>query len=147
MSLRDGTKKMSKSDPSDQSRINLTDPADVIAQKIKRAKTDPHPLPDHEKELGSRPEADNLLTIYAALDDISRGQAVSRFAGQPFSKFKDALTELAVDRLAPIATEMRRLTADPGAVDAVLRDGAERARSLAAPVLREVYEVVGFLQP
>jgi tryptophanyl-tRNA synthetase len=147
MSLRDGTKKMSKSDASDQSRINLTDPADVIAQKIKRAKTDPHPLPETEKELEARPEADNLLGIYAALADISRGQAVSRFAGAPFATFKDALTELAVEKLAPLASEMRRLTADPGAVDAVLRDGAERAHALAAPVLREVYEVVGFLRP
>jgi tryptophanyl-tRNA synthetase len=147
MSLRDGTKKMSKSDPSDQSRINLTDSADTIAQKIKRAKTDPHPLPEAELELDERPEADNLVRIYAALADISRAQALGRFAGQPWSKFKDGLTELAVEKLAPIAGEMRRLTSDPGAVDSVLRQGAEKARALAAPVLREVYEVVGFLRP
>jgi tryptophanyl-tRNA synthetase len=147
MSLRDGTKKMSKSDASDNSRINLTDAPDVIAQKIKRAKTDPLPLPETENELAERPEADNLLGIYAALADISRGQAVSRFAGAPFAKFKDALTELAVEKLSPLANEMRRLTADPGAVDAVLRDGAGRAHALAEPVLHEVYEVVGFLRP
>jgi tryptophanyl-tRNA synthetase len=147
MSLRDGTKKMSKSDASDNSRINLTDAPDVIAQKIKRAKTDPLPLPETEKELAERPEADNLLGIYAALADISRGQVVSRFAGAPFAQFKDALTELAVEKLSPVAGEMRRLTADPGAVDAVLREGAAKAQALAEPILREVYEVVGFLRP
>ena len=147
MSLRDGTKKMSKSEPSDQSRINLTDPPDTIAQKIKRAKTDPHPLPETELELDERPEADNLIGIYAALADISRSQALSRFAGQPWAKFKEGLTELAVEKLSPIANEMRRLTADPGVVDAVLREGAQKARALAAPVLREVYDVVGFLRP
>jgi len=147
MSLRDGTKKMSKSDPSDQSRINLTDPADAIALKIRRAKTDPKPLPETELELDERPEADNLIGIYAALADISRSEAVHRFAGQPFARFKEALTELAVAKLSPIAGEMRRLTADPGAVDAVLREGAHKARALAEPVLREVYDVVGFLRP
>ena len=147
MSLRDGTKKMSKSDASEYSRINLTDSPDAIAQKIRRAKTDPQPLPESEEELEARPEADNLLTIYAALADISRAQAVSRFAGKPFSAFKDELTELAVEKLGPIANEMRRLTADPGAVDAILRQGAEKARALSAPVLREVYEAVGLLRP
>jgi len=147
MSLRDGKKKMSKSDPSDQSRINLTDSADTIAQKIKRAKTDPHNLPEAELELDERPEADNLIGIYAALADITRAQALGRFAGQPWARFKEGLTELAVEKLSPIAGEMRRLTADPGAVDAVLRDGAQKARAIAEPVLREVYEVVGFLRP
>ena len=147
MSLRDGTKKMSKSDASDQSRINLTDDADQIALKIRRAKTDPEPLPDSEAALAKRPEAENLLTIYAALDDISRAEAVRRFAGQPFSRFKEALTELAVAKLAPLAAEMRGLLGDPAAIDAVLRSGAERARALCAPVLREVYDVVGFLRP
>jgi len=147
MSLRDGTKKMSKSDASDQSRINLTDSADTIAQKIKRAKTDPKPLPETELELDERPEADNLVGIYAALADISRSEALHRFAGEPWSKFKDGLTEMAVAKLSPIAGEMRRLTADPGAVDAVLRDGAAKARALAEPVLKEVYDVVGFLRP
>jgi tryptophanyl-tRNA synthetase len=151
MSLRDGTKKMSKSDPSDYSRINLTDDADTIAQKIKKAKTDPHPVPDappaSEAARAERPEAYNLIGIYAALADITMADVIKQFGGKPFSTFKGALTELAVAKLEAITAEMRRLLADPGAVDAILRDCAERARAMAAPVIDEVYRIVGFLKP
>ena len=147
MSLRDGSKKMSKSDVSDYSRINLTDTPDRIAEKIKKAKTDPQPLPGSVGELEGRPEADNLLGIYAALADISLEQAIATFAGRQFSAFKTELADLAVAQLAPIAGEMRRLMADPGEVDRVLRMGAERARVIAEPILREVYDIVGFLRP
>ena len=145
MSLRDGTKKMSKSDPSDFSRINLTDGPDAIADKIRKARTDPHPLPETIEELEKRPEADNLVTIYAALADISREAAVAQFAGQMFSAFKSELADLAVAKLGPIGQEMQRLVADPGHVDQVLRDGARRAQALAEPVLAEVRRIVGFL--
>ena len=156
MSLRDGTKKMSKSDPSDMARINMTDDADAISQKIRKAKTDPEPLPGaetlspagHPKSdaLAARPEAYNLLAIYAALSDRTIADVVAEFAGQPFSGFKPRLADLAVSVLGPIGAEMQRLVAAPDHIDAILRDGAERARALAAPVLREVYDVVGFLQ-
>ena len=131
MSLRDGTKKMSKSDASDNSRINLTDDADTIAQKFRKAKTDPHPFPSDIKEMEQRPEADNLAGIYAALADTTAENVVKEFAGAQFSKFKEALTELAVTKLGPIGAEMKRLTADPGHIDQVLADGAARARHLA----------------
>jgi tryptophanyl-tRNA synthetase len=147
MSLRDGTKKMSKSDPSDYSRINLTDDAGAIAQKIRRAKTDPLPMPETVTDAEKRPDADNLLGIYAALADREKADVVREFAGRQFSDFKAALTELAVAKLGPIGAEMQRLMKDPGHVDAVLRDGAERARALAAPILAEVYKTVGFLKP
>jgi tryptophanyl-tRNA synthetase len=147
MSLRDGTKKMSKSDPSDYSRINLTDDAEAIAQKIRRAKTDPLPMPETVTDAEKRPDADNLLGIYAALADREKADVVREFAGRQFSDFKAALTELAVAKLGPIGAEMQRLMKDPGHVDAVLRDGAERARALAAPILAEVYKTVGFLKP
>jgi tryptophanyl-tRNA synthetase len=147
MSLRDGTKKMSKSDPSDFSRINLTDDADAIAQKIRRAKTDPHPMPASPEEAEKRPDADNLLGIYAALADRDKAAVVAEFAGRQFSDFKAALTELAVAKLGPVGSEMQRLMKDPAHVDGVLRDGAERARALAAPVLADVYRTVGFLEP
>ncbi|HZP99143.1 MAG TPA: tryptophan--tRNA ligase [Reyranella sp.] len=147
MSLRDGTKKMSKSDPSDFSRINLTDDADAIAQKIRRAKTDPHPMPETAADAEKRPDADNLLGIYAALADEEKDAAIARFAGKQFSEFKAALTELAVAKLGPVGAEMQRLMKDPGHVDAILRNGAERARALAAPILAEVYKTVGFLRP
>src|SRR6201987_3299348 len=124
MSLRDGTKKMSKSDASDQSRINLTDDADAIAQKIRRAKTDPQPLPSDPAGFKDRPEAENLLGIYAALADVSEEEAVKEIAGAQFSTFKAALTDLAVATLGPLAGEMKRLVADPGHIDAVLADGA-----------------------
>jgi tryptophanyl-tRNA synthetase len=147
MSLRDGTKKMSKSDLSDYSRINLTDDADAIALKIRKARTDAEPLPETVEGLAARPEAENLLGIYAALAGIEIEDACRQFAGQMFSRFKEALAELAVAKFAPITAEMARLQADPGAIDRILHDGAERAQALAEPVLREVYEVVGLLSP
>ncbi len=147
MSLRDGTKKMSKSDPSDYSRINLTDDADAIAQKVKKAKTDPEPLPSDVEGLKTRPEADNLVGIYAALAGVSRETVLRDHGGAQFSAFKPALAELAVEKLAPVAGEMRRLLADPGAIDVILNEGADRARALAEPVMRGVREIVGFVQP
>ncbi|HSC18150.1 MAG TPA: tryptophan--tRNA ligase [Rhizomicrobium sp.] len=145
MSLRDGTKKMSKSDDSDYSRINLTDDADTIAQKIRKARTDPNPLPASEKEFEGRPEAENLINIYAALSDVPRAQAIGQFAGRPFSEFKNELAELAVSKLTPIAAEMRRLLADPAEIDRILHAGAERARAIAAPVMADVKRIVGFV--
>ena len=146
MSLRDGTKKMSKSDPSDYSRINLTDTKDNIALKIRKAKTDPLPLPDSVAELEKRPEADNLVTIFAAFNDQTREDVLKKYAGAQFSNFKKDLSDLAVSVLGPIGAEMQRLMKDPGAVDQVLRDGAERAQALAAPVIKQVEEIVGYLR-
>ncbi len=147
MSLRDGSKKMSKSDPSDYSRITLTDGIDEISQKLRKARTDPDPLPDNTAALESRPEALNLVGIFASLADISKQGVLDQFAGQQFSVFKPALTELAVEKFGPIGEEMKRLMDDPAHVDAILKDGAERAAALAEPVIREVKEVVGFLSP
>jgi tryptophanyl-tRNA synthetase len=147
MSLRDGTRKMSKSEPSDMSRINLTDSADEIALKIRKARTDPEPLPDSAAGLEGRPEAANLVGIYAALGDLSREDVVSRFAGKNFSAFKDALADLAIETLSPIAGDMRRLLEDPAEIDRILRSGAERAQAIAAPNLREIHDIVGFLRP
>jgi tryptophanyl-tRNA synthetase len=147
MSLRDGTKKMSKSDASDYSRINLTDGADMIADKIKKAKTDPHHLPGDIGELEGRPEAENLLGIYAALADTSLAGAVDAFAGQQFSTFKAALAEAAVAVMGPIGAEMKRLQADPGYVESILRRGSERASALAGRYLREAQDIVGLLRP
>jgi tryptophanyl-tRNA synthetase len=146
MSLRDGTKKMSKSDPSELSRINMTDDADSIARKIQKAKTDPEPLPSEEAGLASRPEADNLVGIFAALANKGKAEVLREFGGAQFSKFKTALAELAVARLGPVNAEMSRLLADPGEIDRILADGARRARLLAAPVMRQVKEIVGFLR-
>jgi tryptophanyl-tRNA synthetase len=146
MSLRDGTKKMSKSDGSDYSRINMTDDADTVALKIRRAKTDPLPLPASLAELEMRPEADNLIGIYAALAGLSRAAALARFADASFSAFKEALSEAAVGVLGPIGAEMRRLMADPGHLDRVLRQGAEQAHALAEPVLREAQAICGLLR-
>ena len=145
MSLRDGTKKMSKSDASDFSRINLTDDADTIVDKIKRAKTDPNELPADEAGLEGRPEAANLMAIYAALADKPRADVVAQFAGSQFSGFKKDLADLAVSVLGPINNEMRRLTADPGHVDAVLKRGGERATEIADPIVARAKELVGFL--
>ncbi len=145
MSLRDGTKKMSKSDPSDYSRINLTDDADTIAQKVRKAKTDPEPLPSEEKGLESRPEADNLVGIYAALTGKSKADVLQEFGGAQFSSFKNALVEVCVARLSPIAGEMKRLMADPGHVDSILIDGADRARVIAAETMRKTKDIVGFI--
>ena len=156
MSLRDGARKMSKSEASDMSRINMTDGADAIAKKIRKATSDPELLPGPEvlDEAGqvpeaaraARPEAFNLLGIYAALSDKPLEAVLDDFAGRQFSHFKAALTELAVATLGPMGQEMQRLSADPGAIDAVLRQGAERARAIAAPVLAEVFDAVGFLR-
>src|SRR5690242_18689541 len=146
MSLRDGTKKMSKSDASDNSRINLTDDADTIAQKIRKAKTDPEPLPTEEKGLETRPEADNLVGIYAALADKSKADVLREFGGGQFSGFKNALVELCVAKLAPIASEMKRLVADPGHVDAILVDGAERAQAIAEETMNKAKDIVGFIR-
>ena len=146
MSLRDGTRKMSKSEPSDQSRINLTDDADTIALKIRRAKTDPDPLPHEEKGLESRPEADNLVGIYAALADVSKADVLKQFGGAQFSTFKNALVELTVAKLSPINAEMRRLVGDPAYIDSVLADGAARAQVLAAETMKAVKDIVGFVR-
>jgi tryptophanyl-tRNA synthetase len=145
MSLRDGKVKMSKSDPSDQSRINLTDDADAIANKIRRAKTDPEPLPETAEDLEGRPEADNLIGIFAALAGQTKAQVLKTFGGQGFGQnFKPALTDLLVARLAPVTARMRGLLADPGQIDEVLATGAEKARDIAAPVLAETKKIVGF---
>ena len=146
MSLRDGTKKMSKSDPSDYSRINLTDDADTIAQKFRKAKTDPEPLPSEVAGLKTRPEADNLVGIYAGLSGLSKSDVLREHGGAQFSAFKPALADLAVERMAPIAAEMRRLLDDPGHIDGVLNDGAERAGAIAEKTLAGVKDVVGFVR-
>jgi tryptophanyl-tRNA synthetase len=146
MSLRDGTKKMSKSDSSDNSRINLTDDADAIAQKIRRAKTDPEPLPSEEKGLENRPEADNLVGIFAALSGKSKADILREFGGGQFSTFKTALADLCVTKLSPIACEMKRLTGDASYIDGVLADGASRARAIAAETMADVKDIVGFIR-
>ncbi len=145
MSLRDGTKKMSKTDESDNSRINLTDSADAIAQKIRKAKTDPNPLPGDAKEFAGRPEAENLINIYAGLSEEKIETVLARFAGQQFSGFKNELADLAVAKLKPIADEMRRLLSDPAEIDRTLLSGAERAHATAAPIMDEVKKLVGFV--
>ncbi|WP_404423501.1 tryptophan--tRNA ligase [Thalassospira australica] len=145
MSLRDGSKKMSKSDASDMSRINMTDDADTLAKKIRKAKTDPEPLPSEAIGLEGRPEAKNLITIYAALTDKTVADVLAEHGGTQFSGFKQALTDVVVEKLAPITEEMARLKADNAYIDAVLAKGAERADAIAQPILREVKEIVGFL--
>ena len=145
MSLRDGTRKMSKSDESDLSRINLTDDADAIANKIRRAKTDPNPLPENKDGLAGRPEAENLLSIYAALSDRKLEEVIADFAGRQFSEFKNALAELTVAKLSPISAEMRRLMADPAEIDRILHSGAARARAIAAPIVAEAKKLIGFI--
>jgi tryptophanyl-tRNA synthetase len=145
MSLRDGRAKMSKSDPSDASRINLTDDADAIAGKIRKAKTDPEPLPETVGALAARPEADNLVGIFAALSGQTKAQVLETFGGQGFGQnFKPALADLLIARLAPVSAQMRGFLADPAQIDRVLADGAERARALAEPVLAETRRIVGF---
>jgi len=145
MSLRDGSKKMSKSDQSDQSRITFTDTADEISKKIRRAKTDPEELPSETESLKERPEASNLVGIFAALSNQTSADVLQEFGGRGFGDFKPALAELAIEKLAPISDEMRKLMADPGHIDAVLADGAERARAIAEPILSEVHEIVGLI--
>ena len=145
MSLRAGSNKMSKSEPSDMSRINLTDSADDIAKKIRKAKTDPEPLPQTVEGLAGRPEARNLIGIYAALADRTSDDVLSEYAGQQFGTFKPALAELAVEKLAPINAEMRKLMNDPAYVDTILADGADKARLIARETMKEVREIFGFL--
>ena len=147
MSLRDGWSKMSKSDPSDNSRINMTDDADGIARKIKKAKTDSEPLPSEVPGLNGRPEASNLVGIYAALADTDMDGVLGEFGGQGFGAFKPALADLAVAKLSPVQDQMRRLIDDTTYVESVLRCGAEKANDLATPILREVQDLVGFLRP
>ena len=146
MSLRDGSKKMSKSDASDNSRINLTDDADAIAQKIRKAKTDPEPLPSELKGLETRPEADNLVGIYAALNDVGKDQVLSEFGGAQFSTFKAALVDLAVAKLGPIGAEMKKLVQDPVYIDEILADGSQRAQAIAADTMKAVKDIVGFVR-
>ena len=146
MNLQDGTKKMSKSDPSDKTRINLTDSADEIAKKIRKAKTDPDPLPEALAGLEARPEARNLVNIYAALADIAPQAVLDQHAGALFGQFKMALADLAVEKLAPISGEMTRLMADPAEIDRILGRGAERARDITAPILARTYDIVGMLR-
>jgi tryptophanyl-tRNA synthetase len=145
MSLRDGTKKMSKTDESDNSRINLTDGADAIAQKIRKAKTDPNPLPGDKEGLAGRPEAENLINIYAALSDGTQESVLSEFGGRQFSEFKNSLADLTVAKIAPLASEMRRLLGDSTELDRILRDGADHARAIAAPIMDEIKRLVGFV--
>ncbi len=146
MSLRDGTRKMSKSEPSDQSRINLTDDADTIALKIRRAKTDPEPLPQEVAGLEKRPEADNLVGIYAALAGIAKSEVLKQFGGAQFSVFKPALADLLVAKLSPVTAEMRRLTADTAYIDGVLADGSARAQAMAAETMKSVKDIVGLVR-
>ena len=156
MNLRDGSRKMSKSDPSDYTRINMTDDADTVAQKIRKARTDPEPVPGpealddagriDEEARRARPEAFNLVGIHAALTNRGVGEVLTEMGGQPFSAFKAALTEVAVETLGPMGAEMQRLTADPGHVDQVLGEGAARARAIAEPILAEIHDIVGFLR-
>jgi len=147
MSLRDGSKKMSKSDESDYSRLNMTDDADTIAQKVRKARTDPEPLPGEVEGLAGRPEADNLVTIFATLAGRSRADVLGEFGGKLFSEFKGALVDLAVATLGPIGAEMRRLTADTAYVDAILKRGAERAGEIGARHMDEVKDIMGLLRP
>jgi tryptophanyl-tRNA synthetase len=157
MSLRDGSKKMSSSDPSDAARINMTDDADAVAKKIRRATSDSELLPEPEvigadsqftaEFRQARPEAANLLTLFAALADRSLEETVGAFAGKGFADFKKELTDLAVARLGPMGEEMKRLVNDPSHVDQVLREGGERARAMAQPIVDEVYDIVGFIRP
>ncbi|WP_270727830.1 tryptophan--tRNA ligase [Shimia sp. Alg240-R146] len=145
MSLRDGSKKMSKSDPSDASRINMTDDADTIAKKIRKAKTDPEALPSESKGLEDRPEARNLVNIYAGLSGQTVDQVLADVGGKQFSEFKPMLSELAVAKLAPISTEMARLMQEQDEIDKILAQGAGQARELAAPILKKTYEIVGMV--
>ena len=145
MSLRDGSKKMSKSDPSDYSRIMLTDSADNITQKIRKAKTDPKPLPENITELNSRPEAQNLISIFASLQDNSIEKIVSEYAGKEFSIFKKDLADLAASKIEPISSKINKLMGDTSHLDSILKDGKEKAIAVAEPVLEKTKEIIGFL--
>lgn len=146
MSLRDGAKKMSKSDPSDYSRINLTDDADTIALKIRKAKTDPNPLPDNKDDLAQRPEADNLMGIYAALTDTTKDSVMQEFAGLQFSAFKNRLVDLAVEKLEPITLKMKMLMQDQSEIEKILKSGSERANAQAQNNMAQIKEILGFVQ-
>ncbi len=146
MNLRDGSKKMSKSGESDMERINMTDDADQIAKKFKKAKSDAEPLPETLEGLTDRPEARNLVNIYAALNDMTNEQVIAEYAGAGWGKFKPALADLAVEKLAPISTEMKRLMDDPAEIDRLLTRGADRAREIAQPILKQTYDIVGLLR-
>jgi tryptophanyl-tRNA synthetase len=146
MSLRDGSKKMSKSDPSDMSRINMTDGADDIAKKIRKAKTDPEPLPETLAELSGRPDARNLINIFAALQEVEPQVALDQVTGLQFGSFKPILADLAVEKLAPISSEMARLMQDTAEIDRILARGAERAREITAPILDKTYEILGMIR-
>ena len=146
MSLRDGAKKMSKSDPSDQSRINLADDSDTIAQKFRKAKTDADALPSETEGLKGRPEADNLIGIFAALNDQTKQEVLNQFGGCNFSSFKSALVDLSVEKLGPIGAQMKILQADTTYIDAILVDGASRARKIARPIMDAVKDIVGFIR-
>jgi tryptophanyl-tRNA synthetase len=146
MSLRDGTKKMSKSDPSDMSRINLSDDADTIATKIRKARTDAEPLPETVAGLAGRPEAANLVNIYAALANEDAKAVLAEFAGKNFSEFKPRLAELAGAELTPITRRIRELTADPAEIDRLLGRGADKAAAIAEPILARTYEIVGLVR-
>ena len=146
MSLKDGSKKMSKSDPSDLSRINLIDDADAISKKIRKARTDLDPIPDALENLKDRPEVDNLVGIYAAMAGLTKQAVLDQFAGQGFGVFKPALADLAVDHLAPITLRMREYLADPDGIDAILKDGAGRAHALSAPIMDDVRRAIGLWQ-
>ncbi len=145
MNLRDGSRKMSSSDPSDMTRINMTDDADAIAKKIRKAKTDPDALPSEVDGLEDRPEARNLVNIYAALSDQTAAQVLAEVGGKQFGEFKPLLAELAVSKLSPISTEMARLMGEEAEIDQILARGAERARAIAAPILQQTYEIVGMV--
>ena len=146
MNLRDGTKKMSKSGASDMERINMTDSAELIAKKLKKAKTDPEPLPDNLDDLKGRPEARNLVDIYAALSDQTAEAVITEYAGAQWGRFKPALAELAVDRLSPISTRMAELMGDPAEIDRILAKGADKAAAIAEPILAKTYDIVGFVR-
>ncbi len=146
-SLRDGSKKMSKSDPSDASRINLTDDADAIAKKIRKAKTDPEALPSEAKGLEERPEARNLVNIYAAMAEMSVDQVLAEVGGKQFSEFKPMLADLAVAKMSPITTEMARLMENQDEIDKILARGSERARAITAPILSQTYDIIGMVRP
>jgi tryptophanyl-tRNA synthetase len=146
MSLRDGSKKMSKSDASDYSRINLTDDADTIAQKIRKARTDPDPLPSEEAGLANRAEADNLVGIYAALAETSKADVLKQYGGAQFSTFKPALVDLSVAKLGPVASEMKRLLQDVAYIDSVLAEGSARASAIAAETMKSVKDIIGFVR-
>ena len=144
MSLKDGTSKMSKSDPSDLSRINLTDNKDQIVNKIKKAKTDNDPLPDDDKNLSNRPEVENLLGIYSSLSDQSLGNSINQFSGKNFSEFKEKLAELVVEKISPISIEINKLQKDINYIDKILKEGGNRANSIASKKVQEMKKIIGF---